>query len=469
MNVRAGGIDTDQFTNELVELDRASLIHPFGSVRDHQSVTPQFIVRGEGAYLYDTKGKRYLDGAAGLWCVNIGHGNAHVADAIGRQAHELAFTHSFGHFANEPAARLAARVLKLAEGRFSRVFFGLSGSDANETNVKIAWYYNNLRGKHRKKKIIARHRGYHGVTLLSGSLTGLENVHKYFDLPLDFVRHADAPDCFHSPEVRAGMRPREYSALLAQRLAALIEAEDPDTVAAFIAEPVMGTGGLIPPPDGYFEAITKVLQRYDVLFIADEVITGFGRLGNWFGMQHFDFVPDLMTVAKGITSGYQPLSASLIGPRVWNVVRDASGVAGPIGHGFTYSGHPVLTAAAMANLDVLEELNLVSQAGERGRYLSEVFKSKFRDHPAIGDVRTAGLMGAIELQFDGAPFPVGRKLAFDIARECYSRGVIVRALAPGDVVACSPPFIISESQIDEIADTLRAAVDVVFSHARAVS
>lgn len=443
------------------DLDQASVMHPFASISDHQRGTPLMIVRGEGVHLFDSTGRRYLDGAAGLWCVNIGHGNRRVADAIARQAQQLAFTHSFGMFANEPAARLGARILELAEGRFSRVFFGTSGSDANETNIKLAWYYNNMRGKPRKKKIISRLRGYHGVTVLSGSLTALDNVHRHFDLPTDVARYTDTPDCYLSPEIRGGMSQLDYSRLLADRLAALIEKEGPDTVAAFIAEPVMGVAGVLPPPEGYFAAIAEVLQRYDVLMIADEVITGFGRLGSWFGMQHYGFTPDLMTVAKGLTSGYQPLSAALIGPRVWDVLRDASGKAGPIGHGFTYSGHPVCTAAALANLDVLTDDNLVTQAGARGRFLAEVFERTFRGRPFVGDVRVVGLLGAIELSCDGAAFPPDRKLGVEIARECLARGVIVRALHPGDVVACSPPFIVSESEIEQIASTLSAALETV--------
>jgi L-2,4-diaminobutyrate transaminase len=299
----------DRFS-DLQRRDRDAHLHPFTSVRDLWERGPTIIKRGVGCLLEDESGRRLYDASAGLWCVNVGHGRREVIDAITEQLNQLAFFHSFNGMGNEPAALLAQRILDIAPSNMRRVFFGNSGSDANDSAVKLIWYYNNLRGLSNKKKLIARERAYHGVTVIAGSLTGLSGVHRLFDLPLSLIRHVSCPDTYHFPERDAGF--------YADELDRLIQAEGPETVAAFFAEPVMGTGGVLVPPDGYYDAIVGVLQKHDVLLVADEVITGFGRIGSWFGVEYFGITPDIITCAKGLTSNYIPMSGVVIGDRVWS-------------------------------------------------------------------------------------------------------------------------------------------------------
>lgn len=448
----------------LRDLDRASLLHPFTSIAEHQRNDGLLIARGRGAYLEDIDGKQYLDGAAGLWCVNIGHGREEITRAIAAQAAQIAFTHSFTGCANEPSIRLAERLLALAPPRMARVFFGLTGSDANETNIKLAWYYNNLRGKPAKKKIIARHRGYHGSTFLAGALTGQENVHRHFDLEFPLIRRIAAPDYAHSAERAAGQSESQYVDALVNELVALIETEGADTIAVLIAEPVMGVAGVLPPPPGYLQRVQEVLRHYDILYLSDEVITAFGRLGTWFGTEPFDAVPDMITVAKGLSSAYLPISASLISEEIWEVLRSQSERVGAIGHGFTYSAHPLCSAAALANLDVLEREELLPRVLGLAPLLATAYRTQLGNHPLVGETRACGLLAAIELVEDrqaASPFPPGRKIGPRVANAAARRGLIVRALAPGDVIACSPPFVIDPGQIDWLARTLGAALDDV--------
>jgi L-2,4-diaminobutyrate transaminase len=448
----------------LRELDRASLLHPFTSIAEHQRDDGLLIVRGRGAYLEDIEGRQYLDGAAGLWCVNIGHGREEIARAISEQATRIAFTHSFTGNASEPSIRLAERLLANAPPRMARVFFGLTGSDANETNIKLAWYYNNLRGKPAKKKIISRHRGYHGSTFLAGALTGQENVHRHFDLDFPLIRRISAPDYAHSAERAAGRSESQYVEALINELVALIETEGADTIAVLIAEPVMGVAGVLPPPPGYLRRLQEVLRHYDILYLSDEVITAFGRLGTWFGTEPFDAVPDMITVAKGLSSAYLPISASLISEEIWEVLRSQSERVGAIGHGFTYSAHPLCSAAALANLDVLERDELLPRVCGLAPVLGAAFRNRMGDHPLVGEIRSCGLLAAIDLVENrqaATPFPAGRKIGPRVARAAARRGLIVRALAPGDAIACSPPFVIEAGEIDWLARTLRAALDDV--------
>ena len=390
----------------LAELDRRSFLHPFTALADHLESGPRVIVEGEGAWLRDLDGKRYFDAVAGLWCVDIGYGRSEVADAMYEQARKLSYFHAFSSMATEPSIRLADRLIRLAPDGLSKVFFGNSGSDANDTNVKLVWYYNNLRGKPEKVKIISRLQGYHGVTVAAASLTGLPLLHRSWHLPIPEVRHTTCPDVYRDkPE---GMSEPEYAQRLAAELDALIEREGPDTVGAFIAEPVMGAGGVHVPPEGYFPAIQAVLDKHDVLMIADEVICGFGRLGHWFGSNRFGIRPDLMTIAKGLTSGYVPMSGSLIADRIWQVIVDHSREIGPFGHGYTYTAHPVAAAAAMANLDIIEGEGLVDNAREVGAHFQRRMRQAFADHPLVGHVRGEGLIMGIELVADKAS-----KRAFD--------------------------------------------------------
>ena len=378
------------------DLDRKYVFHPFSGAPAHEQSGAAMMARSAtGCWITDDAGNRYFDAMAGLWCVNTGYGRERIADAMADQARNLSYFHGFTSMATEPAALLAERIIKKASAGFCKVFFGASGSDANDTQVKLVWYYNNARGLPAKKKIIARDRGYHGVTVMTGGMTGLPGLHAGFDLPLPMIRHVSAPHNLWTR--RAGEDDAAFGDRMAQELDDLIETEGPETVGAFIAEPVMGAGGVIVPPEGYFAKIRAVLDRHDVLLIADEVITGFGRLGTWFGAEKMGVTPDLMSVAKGITSGYAPLSGVLVGEKVWQVITGAGAQKyGAFGHGYTYTAHPVMAAAALANLDIVEEENLVARAGEMGSYLNTTLATAFADLPLVAEVRGEGLMAAVE-------------------------------------------------------------------------
>ena len=336
----------------LEEMDKESMLHPFTSISQHMEKGPHIVKGGKGVWVTDAQGNEYIDTMAGLACVNIGWGRDEVVDAMAAQARELAYYQTFHGMSNEPAIRLADRLLDLVPGDMARVAFGCSGSDANDTQVKLVRYFNNLRGRPEKKKIISRHGGYHGTTLAAASLTGLPVVHKAFDLPMAEVRHTETPHYYQF--AAPGQSEAEYAADLAAKLEEMIVEEGPETVAAFIAEPVMGSCGMILPPEGYFAAIQEVLRRHEVLMIADEVICGFGRTGRMFGCERYGIEPDMVTIAKGLTSAYVPMSASLISNEIWKVIEGGSDEVGVFAHGVTYGAHPVCAAAALANLDIIE-------------------------------------------------------------------------------------------------------------------
>jgi L-2,4-diaminobutyrate transaminase len=449
-----------QPSTPLETLDRERVLHPATSIADHLRTGPRIMAEGAGLTLTDTAGRRYLDAVAGLWCVAIGYGRTEVAEAMATQSRRLAFYHTFSSMSNEPQIRLADRLLGLAPGRMSKVFFGTSGSEANDTQVKLVWYYNNLRGRPRKKKIIARRDGFHGSTVAAGSLTGIEAFHRAFDLPLPQILHT-AP-AYYYRHGAPGQSEEAYSAALADELEQLIQREGPETVAAFIAEPVMGAGGVVPPPRGYFEKIQRVLRAHDVLMIADEVICGFGRLGRMFGSEVYGIEPDLITVAKQLTSGYFPLSACLVSEGIWGVLRDGSPEIGPFAHGFTYSGHPVGAAAAMANLDIVLGEDLVGNAARVGPYLQERLRTTLAGHALVGDIRGVGLIAGVELVADKAT-----RRRFDpalgarVAQRCMEDGLIVRPLPGGHVIALSPPLCITRAQVDQVVDGLARGLDQV--------
>jgi L-2,4-diaminobutyrate transaminase len=431
--------------------DKERVLHPATSIADHLRTGPRIMTEGSGITLTDTAGRRYLDAVAGLWCVNIGYGRTEVADAMGAQARRLAYYHTFSSMSNEPQIRLADRLLGLAPGPMSKVFFGNSGSDANDTQVKLVWYYENLRGRPRKKKIVSRWEGYHGTTVASASLTGLPAFHRAFDLPIANVVHTKP--AYHYRDAARGQSEEDYATALAAELEALIQREGPDTVAAFIAEPVMGAGGVLVPPRTYFEKIQAVLRKHDVLMIADEVICGFGRLGRVFGSELYGIRPDLMTAAKGLTSAYFPLSAVFVSEAVWTVLRDASPQMGAFAHGFTYSGHPVGAAAAMANLDILLGEDLVGNAAKVGEYFQERLRETLAGQPLVGEVRGVGLIAGVELVADRAakrPFEPEKRIASRVAQRCLEDGLIVRALPAGHVLAFSPPLCITRAEVDEV-------------------
>lgn len=454
-------------TSSVEELDRRFVFHPFTRLDQHASSDAPVIVEGDGVVLRDSRGREYLDAMAGLWCVNVGYGRPEIAEALRDEALRLGYYHAFSSMATDLPARLAERVISLYPTPMSRIFFGNSGSDANDTQVKLVWYYNNVLGRPAKKKIIARHRGYHGVTVMSAGLTGMDNVHAGFDLPLPMIRHTTAPHRLW--EAEPGMTDEEFSAKLADDLERLIVEEGPETVAAFVAEPLQGAGGVIVPPDGYWERIQAVLREYDVLLIADEVISGFGRLGRWFGADVYGIEPDLATVAKGITSAYVPLSGCLVSDRVWSVLVEGSADLGTFGHGYTYTAHPLAAAAALANLDVIERDGLVERAGTLGAYMQQKLHDSFDDHPLVGEVRGAGLIAAVEFVAAREPlraFEPALKVGARVTRCCLEHGVITRALPMADTIAFSPPFVTTEEQIDRMVSTARLALDEVAAELR---
>ncbi|WP_370208255.1 aspartate aminotransferase family protein [Pararhodobacter marinus] len=440
--------------DQLAQWDRESFFHPSTHLGQFaRGEAPQRIVTGgEGVYITDRDGNRLLDGFAGLYCVNVGYGRREVTDAIAKQAGELSYYHAYVGHGTEASITLSKMVMDRAPEGMSKVYFGLGGSDANETNIKLVWYYNNIRGLPKKKKIISRWRGYHGSGLMSGSLTGLELFHKKFDLPLDGVLHTEAPYFYRRPE--ADMSEGDFTKWLLAKLEELIQREDPDTIAAFIGEPVLGTGGIVPPPVGYWEGVQEILRKYDIVLIADEVVTGFGRLGTMFGSQHYGLQPDLITIAKGLTSAYAPLSGSIVGNKMWQVLMQGTDENGPIGHGWTYSAHPIGAAAGVANLKLIDDLNMVENAGKVGAYLRRAMADAVGDHPNVGEIRGEGMLCAVELTSDRSTragfSPVG-SVAGKVVGEMVKRGVISRAMPQGDILGFAPPLCLTEGEADKIA------------------
>ncbi|KAB7619669.1 aspartate aminotransferase family protein [Verminephrobacter eiseniae] len=447
---------------QLFKQDRSHFMHPSTHARDHASgALPGKIVTGaKGIRIEDHQGKSYIDAFAGLYCVNIGYGRTEVADAIYQQAKKLAYYHTYAGHATDTIIELSSRIIDWSPAGMKKVYYGMSGSDANETQIKIVWYYNNVLGRRNKKKIISRHRGYHGSGIMTGSLTGLPGFHQHFDLPIDCVKHTICPHWYR--QAPAGMSETQFAAYCAEELEKLIAREGADTIAAFIAEPMMGTGGIITPPQGYWAAIQPVLKRHDILLISDEVVCGFGRLGSKMGAQHYGIQPDLITAAKGMTSAYAPLSAVIIGERVWDVIEKGSQEYGAMGHGWTYSGHPICAAAALANLDILERENIMQNAGEVGGYLNAQLHAAFDQHPLVGEVRGAGMLAALEFMAEGGrPFDAALKVGPQVAAAALERGVIARAMPHGDILGFAPPLITTRAEVDEIIGIVRQAVDEV--------
>jgi L-2,4-diaminobutyrate transaminase len=448
----------------LEEMDRQSFIHPATSIADHLKSGPTIIGGGSGVRIRNHTGRELIDCGAGLWCVNIGYGRAELGEAAARAMRDLGYYHTFASYSNEPIIRLADRVLglfreKAGAGHLSKMFFGTSGSDANDTNFKLVRYYNNLRGRPQKKKVISRLGSYHGLTYAAGSLTGIPSFHKAFDLPIEGVFHTSCPHFYRFSET--GEDEEAFTARMVSDLEALIAREGAETIAAFIAEPIMGTGGGFLPPRGYFARVQEVLAENDILFIADEVITGFGRTGAWFATGLFDLKPDIVTLAKGITSAYFPLSASVISEKIWAVLRDASPEMGPLMHGFTYSGHPVGGAVGLANLDIMEREGLVENSAEMGIYLRDRLSHRLADNPFVGDIRGAGLMVAVEFVADKKSrrfFDPETQPHRIVARKALEEGVLVRALPYADVTSFSPPLCITRSDIDEVVERYGRAV-----------
>jgi len=450
--------------NELDAWDRDHFFHPSTHMGQHaRGETPNRIIAGgEGVYIVDRDGKRSLDAFAGLYCVNVGYGRKSITDAIAEQAAKLPYYHAYVGHGSEPSIRLAKMVVERAPKGMSRVFFGLSGSDANETSLKLVWYYNNVLKRPEKKKIISRWRGYHGSGVMTGSLTGLAAFHNLFDLPKAPVLHTEAP-YYYRREDRSQSE-EQFSQHCADKLEELIQAEGPETIAAFIGEPVLGTGGIVPPPAGYWTKIQAVLKKHDILLIADEVVTGFGRLGSMFGSDHYGIEPDLITIAKGLTSAYAPLSGVIVSEKFWRVLEQGSDEYGPIGHGWTYSSHPLCAAAGVANLELVDELDLVRNAGEVGAYFNAALKDTVGGHAYVGEVRGEGLLAAVEFvrdRDDRVFFDASQKVGPRIAAALLEQGVIARAMPQGDILGFAPPLCLTREEADQIVEATRRSLEAV--------
>ncbi|WP_111430878.1 aminotransferase [Rhodobacteraceae bacterium DSL-40] len=441
-----------------------ALLHPYANAAVIREAGVQIIDRGKGIHVYDEAGRPYIEAMSGLWCAGLGFGNDELADAAREQLGKLPYYHLFGGKSHEPAIALAEKIKALAPGNMARVFYQSSGSEANETQVKLAWYYNNALGRPDKKKIISRARAYHGVTIVSASMTGLANNHRDFDLPVDRILHTGTPH--HWKNARDGESEEEFSARLAHELEALILDEGPDTVAAFIAEPVMGAGGCVVPPRGYFEAITAVCRKYDVLRISDEVICGFGRTGEWFGAQTLNYEPTSMSMAKQLTGGYMPLSAVAINREMAEAIEGNSEKIGTFGHGFTYGGHPVSCAVGVKALEIYERLDITARvkalAPQFGAHLD-----RLAEHPLVGEARHLGLVGTIELAPEKSPagFTQPGKVGARMAQALLARGVISRPII--DSIIFCPPMIITAEEIDALFAPVKSALDEVLDWARA--
>ncbi|MEZ5595253.1 MAG: aminotransferase [Pseudomonadales bacterium] len=461
---------TDPLHNEfpadsLEAKDLRHVLHPTTNLKLHHATGPRIQTRAQGVYIWDNQGRQYLEGMAGLWCTALGYGEEELARVAAEQMRTLAYSQLFGGKSNEPSILLAEKLKAMMPFDAGRVFFGLSGSDANDTQVKLMWYYHNAIGKPERKKIISRQRGYHGVTVASGSLTGLPYFHAHFNLPIEGILHTDAPHYYRGAQ--PGESEAEYVKRLAANLEALIQREGPETIAAFIAEPVMGAGGVIVPPDGYFPAIQAVLDRYGIFLIDDEVICGFGRTGNPFGAQTLDMRPTTVSVAKALSSAYLPISAVVIPEFLYEPMIELSAKMGSFAHGFTYSGHPVCAAVALRTLEIFEERRIFEHVAA----ISPGFQARLRsyaDHPLVGEVRGVGLIGAIELVQDKAsrqPFPGKQGVGAYCAGRCEANGLIVRNL--GDSLAFCPPLIITEDQVDELFTKFDKAINETLAWVRA--
>jgi len=444
--------------NSAASRDIAFHLHPYSNHRRLERQGELLVTEGKGIRVKDEAGKEYIEGCAGLWCTSLGFGEERLIEAAARQMRKLSFYHSFHHKSHDVVGELAERLVAMMPVKMSHAFFNNSGSEANDTAVKIVWYYNNARGRPRKKKIIARFKSYHGVTVASASLSGLPNNHRSFDLPIANIRHTDCPH--HYRFAHAGESEEDFATRLAENLDLLIQREDPETVGAFIAEPVMGAGGVIVPPRTYYEKIQKVLKKHDVLFIADEVITGFGRTGKMFGTEAFDLKPDIITVAKALSSAYLPISATVVNEPIYQALADESDKIGIFAHGYTYSGHPVCCAVAIETLKIYEERDIIGHVQKVAPRLQNGLRQRFANHPLVGEIRGLGLVAGIELVADKttkAPFDPGQGAGNILTAEINKHGLILRQI--GDAQAFAPPLVITEADIDEMLDRFGKALD----------
>ncbi len=444
--------------NAHAEADKQFVLHPYTNLRLHQEIEPFVITHGEGIYVWDDQGNKLIEGMSGLWCASLGFSEPRLVEAATKQMQRLPYSHLFSHRSTEPAIELSERLIEIAPNDMARAFLVNSGSEAVDMAIKIVWYYNNAIGRHAKKKIISRKRGYHGITIASGSLTGLPYVHDGFDLPAIPVMHTESPHYYR--DGKSGESEEDFCDRLAETLEAQIQQEDPDTIAAFIAEPVMGAGGVIVPPKGYFEKIQSVLDKYDILLICDEVICGFARTGEMFGSQTFNARPDLMTCAKQLSSAYQPIGAVLLTDKIYQGLMQGSDQYGMFGSGNTYGGHPVAAAVANETLNIYAELDIVNHVKTlEVQFLKRL--AELKEHPLVGQARGVGLIGAVEIVRDKETreqYPVADKVAAQIANFARGHQLILRP-TPGDSVALCPPLIINSKELDLVFDRLAASLD----------
>lgn len=444
--------------SDVSERDAAYHLHPYSNLRQIETEGPLVMTRGDGIRVFDENGKAYIEAMSGLWCAGLGFSDRRLADAAYRQMLELPYYHSFNNRVPSVVAELAAELIAWAPVPMGRVLFANSGSESNDAAWKIVHYINNVRGKPRKKKFIARERSYHGTTAVASALSGLEGGKAIFDLPIGGVLRVSAPHYYGG--ARPGESEGEFTDRLVNELDELIRQEGADTIAAFIAEPVTGGGGVIIPPEGYYPRMQELLKANDILFIADEVISGFGRLGEPFGTQVFGLTPDIITVAKMLSSAYAPISALYLSEEICASLTEGSDRMGYFGHGYTYSGHPVSAAVALEVLRIYKEDAIMDHVRRVGAHFQAELR-RLGAHPLVGEARGIGLVGALELADDKAarrPFEPGRGVGAYFLRRVMERGVILRNI-PGDIIAFSPPLITTEAEIDEILAATEASLD----------
>jgi 4-aminobutyrate--pyruvate transaminase len=445
--------------------DVENLIHPYTNLSAFRETGPLILESGKGVYVYDDKGKEYIEGMAGLWCTSLGFGEEELVEAATEQMRKLPYYHQFSGKSQEPGIELAERLKDLAPMPVSKVLFACSGSESNDTQIKLVWYYNNARGKPKKKKIISRMKAYHGVTIASASLTGLPANHRDFDLPLPGFLHTDCPHFYR--DAADGETEEEFATRLAENLEELIQKEDPETIAAFIAEPIMGAGGVIFPPATYFEKIQALLTKYDILFIDDEVICGFGRTGKMFGAQTYNLKPDTMSIAKALSSAYLPISAVLLPDFIYDAMVSESEKIGVFGHGFTFGCHPVSAAVANKTLEIYETRGTVGHVQNVSKTLTARIEA-LRDYAIVGEAQSVGLIAGVQLVADKKTksfFDPAAAVGVQCQKFAEQEGLIIRSLM-GDRVAFCPPLIITDDEVNDMFDRFERAIKSASSWAK---
>ncbi len=444
-------------SNSLRSRDIAHHLHAQTNPRRHELDGPLAIARGEGCYIFDSEGNRYIEGMGGLWCASLGFANDRLAEVAASQMRLLATYHTFNHRSNDPSAELVERIAELSPITHSKVFLTNSGSEANDTMIKLAWYYNVARGKPSKRKIISRKGAFHGSTVMGAALSGLPHMHESFNLPGLNVVYAEKPHFYRN--ALPGETEGDYCDRLIADIESIIDTEGADTIAAMIAEPIMGAGGVVLPPANYFPRVRELLTRHDILLLSDEVVCGFGRSGNWFGCETFGFVPDMMSIAKGLSSGYLPVAGAVISDKIYQTIADEAARIGVFGHGFTYSGHPVTAAVACEVLRIYQEMDVPQRARDLGHHLFAKLET-LRSHPLVGEIRGTGFLAGIELVEDKEtkrPFDADLKVGALVERHCRAHGVMIRNM--GDVISICPPFVMEPADIVALVDGIGAALD----------